>query len=37
METFDLWDKVFLAGVVGTFLVFGVTVAWATWESRGKH
>lgn len=33
----DLWDKLFLAGILGTFLVFGLTVAWLTWESRGKR
>ncbi len=32
----DLWDKLFLAGILGTFLVFGLTVAWLTWESRRK-
>ena len=37
METMDLWEKLFLGGIVGTFLVFGLTVAWLTWESRHRH
>lgn len=32
----DLWDKLFLAGIVGTFVVFGLTLAWVSWESRRK-
>ncbi len=33
----DLWDKLFLAGILGTFLVFAVTVGWLTWENRDRH
>jgi hypothetical protein len=32
----SLWDKFFLAGIIGTFLFFAVSVGWLSQDARRK-